>query len=239
MAADATAGKALAGVAALGVVEDSLAEALDGIGTGRVLSRAQLSMLRKCLPALRRTRVAVDRGVGALAGTYAKRVFKAEMTDLTRAGEHVLGQQGDEKHLARRIKAIPTSLKNNKPVAGESPARVGPRKRRQPERGADAARRRGNGGAAAPGVRERLPRPAPGTRYLSPEAAVACVMGAGPKRSPARTRARRLLLARKLVPVGDGQLVRRVTAAEKAGFTPSGPVGADAAGGKRAAWARW
>ena len=68
---------------------------------------------------------------------------------------------------------------------------------------------------------------------------MACVMGAGPKRSPARTRARRLLLARKLVPVGDGQLVRRVTAAEKAGFTPSGPAGADAAGGKRAAWARW
>ena len=57
MAADTTAGKALAGVAALGVVEDSLAEALDGIGTGRVLSRAQLSMWRKCLTALRRARV--------------------------------------------------------------------------------------------------------------------------------------------------------------------------------------
>ena len=71
MAADTTAGKALAGVAALGVVEDSLAEALDGIGTGRVLSRAQLSMLRRCLPALRRAREAVDRGMGALAGTIA------------------------------------------------------------------------------------------------------------------------------------------------------------------------
>ena len=46
----------MAGVAALGVVEDSLAEVLDGIGTGRVLSRAQLSTLRKCLPALRRAR---------------------------------------------------------------------------------------------------------------------------------------------------------------------------------------
>ena len=69
------------------------------------------------------------------------------MTDLAKAGEHVLGQQGDEKHLARRIKAIPTSLKNNKPVAGESPARVGPRKRRQPER---APTQRGEGAMAVP-----------------------------------------------------------------------------------------